>query len=119
MANEYRDEVLKGVVDEINYQNQRMLGVNRTQDEYPVFEQLDLPKFEGMGKYSPPRFKLVTRFGLSGLLTDNGIRRYFLNPKDLNGKREFRRIDAKKSLRHNSTRQRLMHRMGRLTKLLN
>ena len=45
------DERLNIVIDEINYQNQRKIGVNRTiPEEYPVFEQLDLPIIERMGK---------------------------------------------------------------------
>ena len=122
MAEEYsnRDEKLRNVVDGINYEHQRKFGVQRViSSEYSLFEQLDLPTLEGMGKYSPPKFKLVTRFGLSGLFTGNGITRYFLNPREINIKREFRKIDAKKNPRHNSTRERLMHREGRLAKFLN
>ena len=116
MAEEYsnRDERLRN-----NYKHQRKLGVQVISSEYFLSEQLDLPTLEGMGKYSPPKFKLVTRFGLSGLFTGNGITRYFLNLRKINIKREFRKIDAKKNPRHNSTRKRLMHREGRLAKFLN
>ena len=121
MAEEYsnRDERLRNVVDGINYEHQRKFGVQAISSEYFLFEQLDLPTLEGMGKYSPPRFKLVTRLGLWGLFTAHNINRYFLSSKDLDIKREFRRVDAKKNPRHNSTRKRLMHREGRLAKFLN
>ncbi|MBI2043153.1 hypothetical protein HYT25_02080 [Candidatus Pacearchaeota archaeon] len=95
---EYEVEVIIG--DEIYY------GFMELNSRVPV--EIDLPTIEGMGR--SPRKRVLIGYNFSKNSRTGLVPRY---------DDEVRKCDAKHCLTHNSTRVRLMHRKGRLAKLLN
>ena len=67
----------------------------------------DKPFIEGIGKYRP-RFEVLPFVTFEGLIIKRKV-----NSEDI----DLRRCDAKHNLYHHSTRQRIIHREGRLAKL--